>query len=355
MESPEQHMRQRITDLTLEQVREVIDELGEPAFRARQVIKWVYQKRVDAFSAMTNIAKATRVKLADALAIDKLAVHSRLESAAGDAVKFGYRVGAGESIESVLLYDGKRRTACISSQLGCALGCAFCETGAMGFRRQLTQGEIVGQLIAMNDYLELQGDKYITNIVFMGMGEALLNFEPFASTVAIIMHEDGFCLSGRRITVSTAGVVPGIYRLIDSGLPVQLAISLNSYNDQRRSEIMPINKKYPLRELMKAARAFAATSQWPVTFEYVVIAGENDTAEARRELCGLLKNLRCKINLIPINPSHTLGLAEPDENRLNSFGAALRNCGLTVTVRRSRGRDIDGACGQLAGKAQKDN
>jgi 23S rRNA (adenine2503-C2)-methyltransferase len=271
------------------------------------------------------------------------------ESRRGDAVKFAYTTRDGEVIESVLLYDGKRRTACISSQLGCALGCVFCATGAMGFKRNLSQGEIVGQLIAMNEYLVQRNDKTITNIVFMGMGEALLNFDAFASAADIIMHEDGLCLGARRITVSTAGVVPGIYRLRDSGLPVQLAISLNSYSDQRRSAIMPINKTYPLRKLITAARDFAAVSQWPVTFEYVVIGGENDTPHACTALAGLLRGIRCKINLISLNPGASAPRASSGDDRTDAFGAQLRDRGFTVTIRQSRGRDIDGACGQLAG------
>ncbi|MFP4418138.1 MAG: 23S rRNA (adenine(2503)-C(2))-methyltransferase RlmN [Chitinispirillaceae bacterium] len=338
-----------ITDLTISQLREEISGAGEPAFRARQIIKWVYQKRVSSYDQMRNVAKKSREKLSAMYSVRKLTPTFVLESDAGDAVKFGFSAGNGPLIESVLLYDKKRRTACISSQLGCALGCVFCETARLGFIRNLTLHEITGQLIAINDYIAEREDASITNIVFMGMGEALSNFDTFVSAVEIIMHEDGLNLGSRRITVSTAGVIPSIRKLRDTGLNLRLAISLNTYDDALRDKIMPINRRYKIAELVQAADDYARASGNPVTFEYVVISGENDTAEAVGRLKKLLHRVSCKINLIPVNPLTDNRLHEPTEEALQSFARALRNAGLAVTVRRSRGRDISGACGQLAG------
>jgi 23S rRNA (adenine2503-C2)-methyltransferase len=338
----------RFKNLPLEKAEESIRALDEPGFRARQAVKWVYQKRVDSFGAMNNIAKTTREKFAAYFAIDKLAVAATLRSKAGDAVKFGFRLRDCPYIaESVLLIDGDRRTACLSSQLGCALGCAFCETGRLGFIRNLTQEEIVGQLIGIDDYCAAQGDRLVTNVVFMGMGEALSNFDALISSIAIIMDGDCFNIGGRRVTVSTAGVVPSIERLMAEGLTVGLAISLNSFSNERRSAIMPINRKYPIEALVAVAGRYFKTTGRRVTFEYVVVEGETDTMEAARALKKLLGALPCKINLIPLNPLAGSTAAPPSRNRLMQFAGQLHEFGLAATVRISRGRDIYGACGQL--------
>jgi len=337
----------RFKNLPLEQAAHLIVTAGEPAFRAKQVIKWVYQKRVDNFEGMKNISGVTREKLARLFAIDKLEVAVVHPSPRGDAVKFGFGLRDGSYIiESVLLLDGDRRTACLSSQLGCALGCTFCETGKLGLVRNLTQEEIIGQLIGIDDYCAAAGERPVTNIVFMGMGEALSNFEAFRASLAIIMHEECFNIGGRRITVSTAGVIPSIERLMREDLNIGLAISLNAYSNERRSAVMPINKKYPIEALTAiAARYFRSTGR-RVTFEYIVIPGETDTDEAAQSLRRLLGSLTCKINLIPLNP--TDGAAVPPSHaEMVRFAEALHRLGLLATVRTSRGRDIGGACGQL--------
>ncbi len=338
-----------ITDLTLEALSQQLLEEGHPSYRLKQLLYWVYSNRVDTFDAMTNISKSVRALWAERFNVEKLSQIACLESKDKDAVKFGFSTPQGV-FESVLLIDGKRRTLCVSSQLGCALGCSFCETGTLGFIRNLTQTEIVGQLIAANDYLQKQDDKLVTNIVFMGMGEALLNFDIFLSALKIIMHEDCFGIGGRRITVSTAGIVPAIEKLIQAHLNVGLAISLNTYSNAKRDLIMPINKKYPIEEIVKAGTRFHRVIGQPLTFEYVAVKGDNDTREAVAALAKLLKGVPCKLNIIPLNPNTDTTVAGPSQNKIDQFAEALSKKGLMVTVRKSRGRDICGACGQLAGK-----
>jgi 23S rRNA (adenine2503-C2)-methyltransferase len=341
----------RLKNLPLDRLGESIIAAGEPAFRARQVVKWVYQKRVDSFTAMNNIAKTSRAKLGERFILEKLPVAEIIESGQRDAVKFGFRlVESAHVAESVLLIDDDRRTACLSSQLGCGLGCSFCATGRLGLIRNLTQEEIIGQLIGINDYCAGRGDKLVTNIVFMGMGEALANFENFRASLEIIMHNDCFAIGGRRITVSTAGVVPSIERLMAEDLNVGLAISLNSFSNERRSAIMPVNKKYPIEALVAAARRYFEKTGRRVTFEYVVAPGETDTPEAARALKKLLGNLTCKINLIPLNPVTGTGAPAATNRQVAAFSGALHGLGLSATVRTSRGRDVGGACGQLTAR-----
>lgn len=342
----------RMKNLTLEQLQSSMVDDGEKKFRAMQLMKWIYQKRVGSFDSMNNIPKAVRQKLSDKYSLEKMKPLYIKESVYGDAVKFGFSLIESNHIaESVLLYDSKRRTACISSQLGCALGCVFCRTGAMGFMRNLTQEEILGQLIGINDYLEAKNDKLITNIVFMGMGEALSNFANFRKSIDIIMNPETFNIGGRRITVSTAGVVPSVEKLLNENLNVGLAISLNAYSNEIRDNLMPINRKYPIESLVEVANKFFRKTGRRVTFEYVVISGETDTAQAINSLHKLLGSFPCKLNLIPVNPSENSKLSAPSDKTLNSFAEKLCARGLTVTIRKSRGQDILGACGQLAGSA----
>jgi 23S rRNA (adenine2503-C2)-methyltransferase len=354
---PDSKIAQRpLTDLSIIEIAGMLKTFKEPAFRASQIINWLYDKRVNHIDEMLNLSKAFRQKMADSYYIKKLQIHEVKESANNDAVKFAFRTGKNDTdiIESVILADGNRRTACVSSQLGCALGCVYCKTGTMGFIRNLAQYEILGQLIAMNDWLSIKDGSRISNIVFMGMGEALSNFDTFVSSMEIIRHAECFNIGRQRITVSTAGVVPSIQKLGESGLDVGLAISLNTYNDERRNTIMPVNKKWPIATLIQAARAYHRKTHADITFEYVVVENENDTPEAVMVLSDLLGGLVCKINLIPLNPSDpSLAMSEPGEDRLNEFGRSLADNGLTVTVRKSRGRDIDGACGQLAGSSME--
>jgi 23S rRNA (adenine2503-C2)-methyltransferase len=337
-------------NIPVAQLSEHVRLLGEPSFRATQIIKWIYQKRLDSFQGMKNIPKKSISLYEEKYSLAKLDRKYLLESKHKDAVKFGFETADKKSIiESVLLLDGDRRTACLSSQLGCALGCTFCQTGRMGFVRNLSQEEIIGQIIGINDFCEEKNDKLVTNIVFMGMGEALLNFDAFLSSLQIIMHEDAFCIGARRITVSTAGIVPAVERLMEQDLTIGLAISLNAFNNEQRSRIMPINKKYPIEDLVQIAKRYERKTGRTVTFEYVVVEGENDTPQAVRALISFLKGINCKVNVIPINPSGGSSNHSPSERKLHEFADALLNGGLAATVRKSRGRDVSGACGQLGG------
>lgn len=344
-----------IKNLTIAQLINHIRALDEQQFRVQQLIKWMYQKRFDSFELMNNIPKKSILRFKERYSLKKLSVRYCLESKTGDAVKFGFEsVDNTSIIESVLLFDNKRRTACLSSQLGCGLGCVFCETGRMGYVRNLRQDEMIGQLIGMNDYLSSKGDKTITNIVFMGMGEALSNFDTFMSSLEIIMHNDAFNIGGRRITVSTAGVIPSIEKLMEKNLNIGLAISLNSFSNKHRNVLMPINRKYPIEALVDIAKRYAKKIERPVTFEYVLIEGENDSSEAITSLVSFLKGFNCKINIIPINTSSGYKAKIPSEQALQTFADALHSRGLSVTVRRSKGADISGACGQLCGSLSQE-
>ncbi len=343
----------RIRDLSELQLSQQLAELGEPAYRVRQILQWVWLKRASSFEAMSNISKPTRAMLAERFDIDAMREADRRVSAEGDAVKFGLNLHESDGItECVLLIDRQRRTACLSAQLGCALGCTFCATGAMGFVRNLTQAEVLGQLVAVNDYLHGKGDKPVTHVVFMGMGEALYNYDVFAGSCGILHAEWGFGLALRRITVSTAGVVPSIERLTTDGPFVNLAISLNAADDEYRSRIMPINRRYPIAEVVAAGKRYAEKSGMGLTFEYVVVAGETDTPEAIGGLIRLLHGVPCKVNCIPLNPTSVGSGSAPEYEGVLKCVRQLHEHGVTATARRSRGRDIDGACGQLTSRRQ---
>ena len=342
-----------LKNLTLPQLEDFVLSLPDQRFRARQLFKWMYQKRLPDFSDMTNMPKTLRAALSERASIAKLPPVRALESSAGDAVKFAFALdGSDYAVESVLLIDGERRTACLSSQLGCGLGCAFCETAKLGFIRNLSASEILGQLIGMNDYQAARGDRIVTNVVFMGMGEALSNYENFTAALSVIMHEDAFNLGARRITVSTAGVVPNIERLLGEDLTIGLAISLNAWNDEMRGELMPVNRKYPIASLVDVAKRYHNKTGRRVTFEYVLIEGKTDTAEAAEALSKLLGGFPCKVNLIPVNPVAPR-MAAPDDGAVQRFADALYGRGLAATVRKSRGRDVFGACGQLTAELIK--
>jgi 23S rRNA (adenine2503-C2)-methyltransferase len=342
---------ERFKNIPLHEITSRVVAIGEQKFRAQQIVSWVYDKRVNTFDEMRNISGELKEKLKQNFVLAKLKVNTVIESKFGDAVKFGFETVEGDYIiESVLLIDGDRRTICLSSQLGCGLGCVFCETGKMGLIRNLTQEEIVGQFIGVNDYLASKGDKSVTNIVFMGMGEALSNFDAFLKSLAIFMNEDIYNIGGRRITVSTAGVVPSVERLLKEKLNIGLAISLNSYSNELRDRLMPINKKYPIESVVAIARRYSAETGRTVTFEYVVIDGKTNTPEALQAIQKYCGGLDCKINLIPLNPSTGSTLSVPEDAGLEKFAEALERKGITVTIRKSRGQDIWGACGQLAGK-----
>lgn len=325
--------------------------LGEKPYRAKQLMRWIHHAGADDFNAMTDIAKALRVRLGESATIE--APRVRRDSAAADgARKWLLDVGTGNAIETVFIPETARGTLCISSQAGCALECSFCSTGRQGFNRNLTVAEIIGQLWLANRALGkgVTQDRPITNVVMMGMGEPLANFENVVAAMQLMLDDSAYGLSRRRVTLSTSGLVPAIDRLADA-CPVALAVSLHAPNDALRNELVPINRKYPIRELLAACVRYSEKAPRDfVMFEYVMLDGVNDTVAHARELAAVVADVPCKINLIPFNPFPGSGYVRSSTQAVRLFQDVLLAAGLTTTVRKTRGEDIDAACGQLAGE-----
>ena len=316
-------------------------EHGLPKYRVDQLIHWIYQKRAPDIHSITEFSKELRAKLSDVAYISSLGLSKKLTSSDGTE-KFLFSLEDGETVESVLIPDKDRLTLCISSQVGCAMGCRFCLTGKLGLIRNLKAYEIADQVILVGG---LALPRKITNIVLMGMGEPLANLDEVAEALRRIIGFVG--IAKRRITLSTAGLVPKMALLAERGPEVNLAVSLNASTDQERDRIMPINKRYPLKLLIDACRRFPLGPRRRITFEYVLIEGLNDSAEDARRLAKLVKGIRCKINLIPLNPHAGSGLKRPSERAVVGFRNILAGLNLTVLVRESKGQDILAACGQL--------
>ncbi|MBI5056698.1 MAG: 23S rRNA (adenine(2503)-C(2))-methyltransferase RlmN [Nitrospirae bacterium] len=344
-------MKKNFKQLSQKEISLFIHQLRQKPFRAKQIIHWIYGKLASSFDEMTDLPKDLREGLNRTAFISNLHLLQKKVSSDG-AQKFLFELEDGETIESVLIPntigDGKF-TLCISSQAGCAMGCAFCTTGKLGFKRNLKAYEIVDQMISVERSLLIPSPQQkITNIVFMGMGEPLNNFNEVVEALWRITGLKGF--SKRRITVSTAGIVPKIYELAEKAPDVNLAISLNATTDETRNKIMPVNKKYPLKELLKACKEFPIPPRRHITFEYVLIDGINDTNEDAARLVKLLKGIRSKVNLIPYNPplqEKPQIFRQPSENRILEFQKILHNAKITVLIRKSMGADISAACGQL--------
>jgi len=369
---------------------ELCASMGEPAFRARQLLRWIHQLGEADFARMTDLAKPLRQKLAEKAVVQPPTVLS--ESTAADGThKWLLSVGAGNGIETVFIPEVNRGTLCVSSQVGCALECSFCSTGRQGFNRNLTTAEIVGQLWWASQALRgaraadgLQPGHIISNVVMMGMGEPLTNFDNVVSALYLMLDDNAYGLSRRRVTVSTAGIVPNIDRL-RSLCPVALAVSLHAPSDELRNVLVPINRKYPLQQLMAACRRYVDSAapepptadkpayreavptkgipaslahKWKrdgaprdfVTFEYVMLDAVNDGIEQARQLVALTREVPCKVNLIPFNPFPGSGYRRSPSERIRAFQETLMAAGLIATVRKTRGEDIEGACGQLAGR-----
>jgi 23S rRNA (adenine2503-C2)-methyltransferase len=336
--------RTDLTGLTCPEVEELAVGLGQPRYRGRQLFRWVHARRVRELEAMTDLSRAFRTILGEHIIISRPEV-AQIQRASDGTRKFLLRLSDGEEIESVLIPDDGRLTACISTQVGCPLACRFCLTGLMGLRRNLVAGEIVGQILALQDGLE-RGER-ISNIVLMGMGEPLLNFPEVERALRILSDEYGANFSSRRITVSTAGHVPGIQKLAASDLGVNLAVSLSATTDAVRDQIMPINRRWPIAELLKECRAYPLPNRRRLTFEYVMLGGVNDSREDAKRLVGLLRGIRCKINLIPFNTAPDLPDRPSPRERMEAFQRVLHDAGLTAIIRESRGWDISAACGML--------
>jgi 23S rRNA (adenine2503-C2)-methyltransferase len=333
-----------LKELSLAELEELVDAWGQPRFRARQILKWVY-KGVSNFEEMTDISRAFREELALRARLSALTLTARQVSQDGTQ-KFCWLLDDGTSIESVLIPEEDHSTLCLSSQVGCALGCRFCLTARQGLTRNLKAAEIVNQVLAVRPYAP--SDKPLTNLVFMGMGEPLANFANVVQAIRQIQAPWGLNFSKRRVTVSTAGLAPFIPRL-GAEVPVNLTVSLNAVDDATRSLIMPVNRRYPIKELLAACRDFPLPRHRRITFGYVLLAGVNDELAMAKQLTRLLAGFRAKVNLIPFNPLAELPFAAPDLNRVLEFQEIIHQAHYPVFIRESRGRDIAAACGQLAG------
>lgn len=357
-------LSQKINLLGMSKVElgEFFAQLGEKPFRANQVMKWIYQFGVTDFFEMTNLSKKLQEKLSEVATIALPNVKFKQFSEDGTR-KWVFEVAGGSLVETVLIpaEDNKqfgRKTLCISSQVGCALDCSFCSTGKQGFERDLSPSEIIGQLwVANQSYMDnvpvSERQNLVTNVVMMGMGEPLLNYDPVVKSMHLMLDDFAFGLSKRRVTLSTSGIVPKMYNLAKD-IDVALAISLHAPNDELRNELVPINKKYPLKELIAAAKSYVYDEnprhKKHVTIEYVMLAGVNDSDKHAHELVNLLKDLPCKINLIPFNPFPHAPYDRSSNNRIHAFSNILNNAGFVCTIRQTRGDDIDAACGQLVGQ-----
>ncbi|MCB1661505.1 MAG: 23S rRNA (adenine(2503)-C(2))-methyltransferase RlmN [Pseudomonadales bacterium] len=341
--------------MTLEQLEAFFLEVGEKRFRAAQIMKWIHHHGVSDFNEMTNVGKVLRERLAQVAEIRGPKVVHEQRSEDG-TTKWVIRVDGGSCVEMVLIPEGARTTLCVSSQAGCALDCSFCSTGKQGFNRNLTAAEIIGQVwIASKALAKVKGTNYktISNVVMMGMGEPLLNFDNAVAAIKIMMDDLGYGISKRRVTLSTAGVVPEIDRLREV-TDVSLAISLHAPTDELRNELVPINKKYPIKELIAACQRYLKVmgERRVITIEYTLIDGVNDQPEQARQLAQLLRSLPCKINLIPFNPFPNTRYKRPPRKVVLAFQQILANAGYTATMRTTRGDDIDAACGQLVGQVE---
>jgi 23S rRNA (adenine2503-C2)-methyltransferase len=331
--------------------------LGEKSFRATQLFRWIHQKGATDFEQMTDLAKPLRLKLAQTAHLQSLKIISQQESSDG-TIKWLFDVGAGDAVEAVFIPEENRGTLCVSSQAGCAVGCRFCSTGHQGFSRNLTTGEILAQLWFAEHFLRKHlssKERVISNVVMMGMGEPLQNYAALVPALRAMLDDHGYGLSRRRVTVSTSGVVPMIDRL-GADCPVALAVSLHAPNDELRNNLIPLNQKYPLDELMSACRRYLEFAPRDfITFEYCMLHGVNDQIEHAQQLVALVKQqsalgLSCKFNLIPFNPFPESGLLCSSKAQVALFAKVLMDAGLVTTIRKTRGDDIDAACGQLAGE-----
>lgn len=333
---------------------EFFKNLGETPFRARQILQWIHQRGVTDFEQMTDISKALRTKLGEIAEIKTPSIILRKPSTDGTR-KWLIQMPDGNAIETVYIPEDDRGTLCISSQVGCILTCKFCSTGTQGFNRNLSTAEIIGQLwVAVRELSKENGhhDRHVTNIVMMGMGEPLLNFDNVIPALKLMLDDYAYGLSKRKVTISSSGIVPQIYEL-KQACQVSLAISLHAPNDELRAEIMPINKKYPLAELIKACKDYVDHDPHKnITFEYVMLQEVNDFSHHAEELIKLVKDLPCKFNLIPFNPFPGTKYERSSNNRIHNFKRILEQGGLVTTIRKTRGDDIDAACGQLVGQVQ---
>jgi 23S rRNA (adenine2503-C2)-methyltransferase len=344
-------VKQNLLGLDAQGLARFFEELGEKPFRARQVLRWIHQLGEPDFARMSDLSVALRARLAETACVQAPQIVGDTPAEDGTR-KWLVKVDGANAVESVFIPETARATLCVSSQAGCVLDCSFCATGKQGFNRNLTTAEIVGQLWFANRMLgvERRADRIISNVVFMGMGEPLLNLDQVIPALRLMLDDHAYGLSRRRVTVSTSGVVPGMDRLRDE-CPVALAVSLHAPNDALRDRLVPVNRKYPLRELIAACNRYLEKAPRDfVTFEYVMLDGVNDGEAQAREAAALAARVRCKYNLIPFNPFERSEYRRSSPERIRRFAEILQGAGITVTTRKTRGDDIAAACGQLAGE-----
>ncbi len=340
-----------LLDLDREAMADWFVQMGERSFRASQVMKWIHQRGVSDFDQMTDLNKSLRATLAGIAEVHMPEILSENISADG-TYKWLLRLDGGNCIETVFIPETARGTLCISSQVGCALECSFCSTGYQGFNRNLSVAEIVGQIWLAHKAIGFRenGQSKITNIVLMGMGEPLLNFDRVVKSINIMLDDDAYGLSKRRVTLSTSGVIPALERLREIA-DVSLAVSLHAPDDELRNELVPLNKKYPIKDLLEACETYVADSpRKKVTYEYVMLDGINDSIKHAKRLVGLLQGRQAKVNLIPFNPFPEADYKRSPQSTIDKFRNVLVAAGLVTITRKTRGDDIDGACGQLAGQ-----
>lgn len=345
-------MKVNLLDFDREKLADFCESLGQKRFRASQLLRWIHQRGADDLDEMTDISVSFRQELKERTEIGHLPVLSRQESCDG-TIKWLFDVGDGNAVETVFIPETGRGTLCVSSQAGCAVGCRFCSTGHQGFSRNLSTAEILAQLRQAEHFLRAhlnRTDRVVTNVVMMGMGEPLQNYHALVPALRVMLDDFGYGLSRRRVTVSTSGVVPMIERLRDD-CPVALALSLHAPNDALRDILVPLNRKYPIQEVLQAcARYLEKAPRDFITIEYCMLDGVNDSIDSAHELVELLApRFKCKLNLIPFNPFPASGLKRSSHKRVEDFSQILQNAGIVTTIRKTRGDDIDAACGQLAG------
>jgi 23S rRNA (adenine2503-C2)-methyltransferase len=333
-----------LSNLDRAEIEQVLVTLGVPRFHGAQIFHWIYRRGITDFAQMTDLSRGLRAKLADTCFVETPTVELRQTSSDG-TTKFLLRLADGRHIESVYIPDTPAQTFCISSQVGCAMGCGFCLTGKMGLVRNLTAGEIAGQVRVLAQATGLADQTF--NVVLMGMGEPLHNYDATMKALRILADERGLGVRPRRVTLSTVGVLPALERLAQEPLMPNLAVSLHGTTDDQRGALVPINRKYGLDELIGACKRFPLKRRRRITFEYVLLDGVNDSAQDARRLVKLLDGIKAKVNLLPLNEAAGIRFRRPSDERVNAFAKILADCGVLVSVRKSRGRDIRAACGQL--------
>lgn len=343
-------MLKDIRAYNLEELKMEMELMGEKKFVASQIFSWLHKHKVSSFDEMTNISKALREKLKNYYDIYGCTIEKKLVSVYDDTVKYLFKLHDGEYIESVVMKYKYGYTICVSSQVGCKMGCKFCASGIAGFVRNLDVGEILGQVYAAENDLGIR----ISHIVMMGVGEPLDNFDNVMKFLSLVSDENGLNIGMRNISLSTCGVVTGIYRLMEKHLQLTLSISLHAPNDEIRSRTMPVNKRWNIDELLKACRDYTKATSRRISFEYAMISGVNDSDECAKELASRLKGMLCHVNLIPVNSVKERDFRRSDNTRINEFIKILEKYGINVTVRRTLGSDINASCGQLRRGAKKE-